>query len=196
MIVEMNVDYLYKFEISPSQYLFLSLCFRDKHNTATKMIHKQKITTEELEELMVKGYILNNNFETSKDIVFSKNMIGELFDVVKTDYFNELFSTYPIKAMSNRGERILRPRSSDAKEARECKKKYDSYLGNSNQKEKHTHVMKCLDAELSFRRRNNSLGFMRALVTWINKQEWSSYEHLIDLSNTTKATTSYGEKLI
>lgn len=197
MIIEMNVDYLYKCEITPAQYLFLSLCFKGKHNTATKMVHKEKITKKEIEDLVDKGYILNwVSYDNSKDITFSKSKLELLFDVRKTEYFWELFSTYPIKVNSNRGERVLRPQSSDAKEAKECKKKYDSYLGNEDQKAKHEHVMKCLDAELSFRRKNNSMGFMRALITWINKQDWYSYEHLIDLNNTTKNKPSYGEKLI
>ena len=85
----------------------------------------------------------------------------------------------------------------EAKEAKECKKKYDVIIGKSaDAKAKHAHIMRCLDAELHYRKINNSLGFMRALVTWLNKQEWYSYEHLIDLSNKTQTTVSYGEKLI
>jgi hypothetical protein len=198
MIVEVNVDYLYDYQISAAQYLFLSLCNNKKFNTADKLVHRNKITIEEIKDLKEKGFILNDVVETdSSKIIFSKVNIGKLFNVSPDkEYFWELVSYFPIKVNSNRGERILRPKSHEAKEMKECKKKYDRILGNKNSKEVHEHILKCLLAELDFRKRNNSLGFMRALTTWLNKQEWYSFEHLIDLSNTSKTTPTYGQQLI
>lgn len=198
MIVEINVEYLYEYEVSTSQLLYLGLCTDKKFNTADKLIHKNKITTEEIQDLKKKGFIIGGLKDPleSSELIFSKNKLGELFKVDNKEYFWELFSTYPIKVNSNRGQRILRPKSLEAKETKECKKKYERYLGKTNAKEKHRHVMNCLEAELLFRKRNNSMGFMRAFTTWLNKQEWYSYESLVDLANTTKKEEGYGEKLI
>jgi len=200
MVVEINVDSLFEERLSPSQYLLLFLCFEKKFNTVDKVIHRGFITNEELNELIEKGFILQKNIDwsevESEKITFSKKMLTDLFVSDVDAYFHELFSTFPIKVSSNRGMRMLRPQSSDAKETKECKAKYKKYLGTANQAAKHAHVMNCLNAELAFRKQNNSLGFMRAFITWINKNEWLTYEHLIDLSNTTKTTISYGNTLI
>ena len=200
MIVEMNLDFLFEKQLSPSQYALLCLSFEKKFNTADKFIHGGFISEEELKELVAKGFILKKHIDWSEvqteDLPFSKTKLSELFSTDAESLFWELMSMYPIKVSSNRGMRILRPQSVDAKEIKQCKAKYDRYLGTSNQLAKHRHVMDCLNAELAFRKQNDSLGYMRAFHTWINKEDWLTYEHLIDLSNTTKTTTTYGQTLI
>jgi len=197
MIVEMNLDYLYQFEISPAQYLFLLLLQEQKYNTADKMVMQGKITLQERSNLIEKGYMKNPTFTESAKVILSKTKMAELFQQGDTEYFWELFSTYPIKVSGNNrgGTRILRPSSHEAKETKVCKKSYETYLGKDG-KAKHEHVMKCLHAELSLRRKDNSLGYMKNLTTYLNQQSWFSYETLIDSENISTNTVKYGESLV
>jgi hypothetical protein len=184
MILELNLEYLYEFDLTPSQYIFLTLLNQQQYNTADKMVMKGKITTNDRMALIEKGYLLNTVFTDSQSVILSKGKMALLFQQGEIEYFWELFSTYPIKVSGNNrgGTRILRPSSHDAKETKACKKKYEAYLGKDG-KARHEHVMKCLDAELNLRRKDNSLGYMKNLVTYLNQQSWFSYEALIEAHN-------------
>tara|TARA_R110002020_G_scaffold208452_6_gene414206 strand:- start:15653 stop:16291 length:639 start_codon:yes stop_codon:yes gene_type:complete len=212
MIIEINVDSLISSKLNASQYVILHLLYEKRYNTLETYYqtffgedHLTESTfTWDIEDLHNKKYVLKWNEEKLKDfplqgirdIVLNNAEVKKLFGI-QDSYFWELFSTYPIKVVNKTGgARSLRPLSLTAKETLTCKKKYENYLGKRTAKNRHEHVMKCLKAELFSRVKGGSMAFMHELLTYINKQAWSKYEYLLELSNQTSKAQKYGEELI
>ena len=83
--------------------------------------------------------------------------------------FLEIFNAYPIKTYTGRR---LRPVKIDAKETLELFQKYKKRV---LEKGKHSYVKACLDAELSQRKRANTIEFMHEMITWMNGEKWDRF---------------------
>ena len=46
-------------------------------------------------------------------------------------------------------------------------------------KSKHEYMLDCLRFELEFRRKNNSMGFMKRMSKWFMSEEWLMYEEFL-----------------
>jgi len=212
MIIEINVYSLISNKLNASQYIILHLLYERRHNTLetyheafhSKLnLHKTAFVWD-IESLYKKKYVLKwdeeklreDPVEGIKDIILNTAEVKKLFGIQES-HFWELFSAYPIKVGSKGGGvRSLRPLSLTAKETLTCKKKYETYLGKRTAKQKHEHVMKCLEGELLTRGKSGSMAFMHELTTYINKQAWSRYEYILEVSNQTAKNEKYGEELI
>lgn len=191
MIVEVNTDYLLKSQLTANQYIMLHLLFEGKRNTLEQFMLMNDLQSE-AEDLHKRGFILNWSDDVIIDnLILSRDRCKELFDY-QDSFFWELFSTYPIKVPNgDGGTRALRPTSLDAKQTKTLKKKYEKKV---KKKDKHEHIMRCLNAEMWMRRKSNTLAYMQKLETYLNQESWYNYEYLLEMSNEQKAL-KYGEEL-
>ena len=191
MIVEVNTDYLLKSQLTANQYIMLHLLFEGKRNTLEQFMLMNDLQSE-AEDLHKRGFILNWSDDVIIDnLILSRDRCKELFDY-QDSFFWELFSTYPIKVPNgDGGTRALRPTSLDAKQTKTLKKKYEKKV---KKKDKHEHIMRCLNAEMWMRRKRNTLAYMQKLETYLNQESWYNYEYLLEMSNEQKAL-KYGEEL-
>lgn len=196
MNIEINVSQLIKNKLTASQYVMLLLLFENNTELFVNYANLYGFAKKEIQGLVDQGYILSCDPQNPLTcITIARDKVRTLIGVEES-YFTELFNTYPIKVPSrDNGVRILRASSLSSKDAKTCKEKYDRYIrGNIL---KHKHVMDCLNKELEVRKRGGQMQFMHALVTYINKNAWDTYEGLLTENNTiTNADTKYGEDLI
>jgi len=75
-----------------------------------------------------------------------------------------------------------------------AKSRYLKYIGKD--KQKHEHVIECLQRELLLRKRGNNLGFMQQLETWINNHTWEKYSDLSDGESKSTTESSGSESRI
>ena len=195
MVIEVNTNSLIENSLTASQYIALHLLFEQKYATYTLWIETYDLH-KEMEGLVGK-YIYNYDKKTRPEsIAYNKAAVQALLKLEDSGFW-DLLSRYPIKVPDrNGGARYLRPASMTADMNQKLKMKYDRIVSKS--KHKHEHIMRCLEAELWFRKKGNSLQFMRSLEVWLNRREWQNYEHLIEMSNSIKTTKTdkYGEDLV
>jgi hypothetical protein len=152
--------------------------------------------SSDLIDLKMRGYLLNDvrTAKYAENMIFDREKVNALFRA-DDSLFWEFFSTYPIKVPGrNGGSRILRSVGLDAKETLKMKKKYESIVKDNVVL--HKHILKCLDAELFVRRKDNSLQFMKGIEPYLNQQAWTRYEDTLETMTVTKNKPKYGQKLI
>lgn len=107
--------------------------------------------------------------------------------------FDELFGNFPAKVRGPNGQhRPLRAKSEGTKDYRVCRDKYIKILKEGYS---HDRIMKALKAELEEKRRSDSMGYMKALVHWLNARQFEMYEHLIE-EEEKKEESNYGRSII
>ena len=180
MVIEVNVDSLINTKMSASQFIILILLYEQRINTLETYLASIPKSENELNRLKEENYLISwDPLKGVNSIILDNKKTKDLIGL-EDSFFWELFSTYPIKVASKGGgARSLRPLSLTAKETLDCKKKYEKYLGKRTAKQKHEHVMKCLNAEL-----------------WVSNREEHNVLYLIDISNQSAKTERYGEGLI
>lgn len=92
--------------------------------------------------------------------------------------FEKFISIYPTRILTPTGTRILSPASVKSKQARKLKRKWN--LATNKDPELQEHVIKCLEAEVKLRERENKMEFMRGIETWLNNATWEDYAYLLD----------------
>jgi len=117
------------------------------------------ITEQEQKFLETEGYIaasVNTLHLTAK---------GE--SLFQANGFEELWKTYPATVRGKDGN-IRRIRT----DREICENIYKLTVKSNEQ---HTLIMKCLDAEIEERKRNDSLGFMVELPRYLRRKRWTVY---------------------
>lgn len=123
--------------------------------------------------------------DDGKVVILDKSK--QLFDrELRTDEqkFLEIFTTYPIKTP---GGRILRCKSTDAKE---FKVLLEKYISKVVRKGKHDIVVRALNNELKYMKMNGGTEYMPQLITWINQEKWDRYIDMEDILVTEKSNYS------
>jgi hypothetical protein len=161
MILEIDTEQLKSLGISPDEFVYISML-------KSKAIDLNLKLNINLELLQTNGWIKLG--EDGEVILRGKSL-------VKEDDFDRmwaaLLSRFPIKVVCNGSVRMLRAGDSEAKTNLKSKEKYRKII-NGNV-EKHERIIKCLETELDFRRRGNSIGYMQMLETWVNNHSWEKY---------------------
>ena len=109
----------------------------------------------------------------------------------KDDIFEELLHAYPMKVQRPDGiTAFLR------KDKRLCKDLY--YIITKDDKVKHDHIMLCLTTELTYRKNNDSMQWMKTLSNWLSGKEWENFEDLVAYGTSTNnaLAETYGTNLM
>tara|TARA_R110000851_G_scaffold95035_1_gene206426 strand:- start:61 stop:618 length:558 start_codon:yes stop_codon:yes gene_type:complete len=178
MVIEINTETLTEIGITADDFLYLYLLYSRDYAVLEKL--KLKPDTKALQ---TKGLVKLG--EGLKFHIIRQDFL-DLFQASFDQMWSELLSYYPIKVSCKGTERILRARDSTAKANQKARTKYKSIIGKD--KTKHDRIVTCLKNELIFRKKGDSLGFMKMLPTWVNSYEWDNYEN-IDGTETTGEVT-------
>lgn len=188
MIVEVDVQVCLDSKLTISEFVFLSLLWQKKANTAIELMKNDIGLQKSIPDLHKRGYLIVKD----KLWIIDRKKCNLLFGKREDSDFWEFFSTYPMKVSLNGATRVLRAQDPNSKNAIEAMGKYKARVKS---KAMHRHVMACLNAELEQKKRSNKLGYMQNIITWLNQQSWQMSEYLLK-NEQPKVETKHGEKLI
>jgi hypothetical protein len=195
MIVDVNTDFLINNKLSANQYLIMTLILADKQSILKDYFLINNVDIDEMHKDfatlhikgLVDGYILGTYDLTNvKPTQYLRSLL------TSDDLFKEFLYTFPMKVVRSDGTQdYLRTDQTKAKTL---------YLAYTRGKKSiHEHILKCLKHEIAYRESNNSMQYMKRIVTWLNSKEWESFEDQIDdLTNINFKTndTGYGTELL
>lgn len=188
MVIEVNIETCLQEGLTASQFVFLSLLWQKKVNTALAMRKIDPDLHKSLPNLVERGYLMT----TDKSFIIDRKKCNELFGVSEDSDFWEFFSTFPLKVNSKGASRALRALDPNSKNAMEARAKYKDRVKS---KAMHRHVMACLNAEMEQRRRSGSLQYMQNILTWLNQRTWQMSEYLLQVEQP-KVEPRHGEGLV
>jgi len=177
MILNVDTEILKILGITADDFVYLYLLHAKSHDVLSEL--DLKPNTEDLQE---KGLIKLG--EELQDHVVRQKFL-DMFQSTFDQMWSELLSHFPLKVNGRDGVRILRARDANAKANDKAKRKYRSIVGSN--KLLHNKIIKLLQVEMSLRKENNTLGYMRMLQTWINGHTWEQYEDISNEPNTGKS---------
>jgi len=173
MVIEIDTDRLISMGLSPDEFVFLTM---SNQNASTQNL---KLNVD-LDLLQTNGWV---KLGEEEDLV-----IRDKFETNTVSDFDQmwagLLSWFPIKVIAQGSVRMLRAQNADAKANEKAKLKYKKIVGTD--KIKHERIVKCLERELDFRKRGNSLGYMQMLETWVNNNSWEKYDFVETKDGTNK----------
>lgn len=167
MIIEIDTEKLVQLELTADEFLFLSMLSRDLDSSDLKLIVDR-------ERLQTNGWIKLGE----EDECTLREKFNDEFSTTEDVIWHGLLSHYPLKVIASGTVRILRAKDPNSKANAKAKSRYLKYIGKN--KQKHEHVIECLQRELLLRRKGNNLGYMQQLETWINNHTWEKYSDLSD----------------
>lgn len=178
MRIEIDLDRLDKSGLNISQYALL-YC---KYHNINYSIISFHLNVEDFEDLETNGFIKITGYVSGDFDLREKSY--ELFETSPDDrLWSEFFSTYPMKVPDGKGGyRPLRPKSVDAKESQDCKRKYLKIIKGRG--DLHQHIIKILNAEMNERKARNTFQYMHQLEVYLNGKKWEKYEFLLDNKDT------------
>lgn len=180
MIIEIDTEKLYDYGLTADEFLFLSMLSRDLDSSDLKLIVDR-------DKLQTNGWVKLGE----EDECTLREKFNDEFSSTEDVIWHSLLSHYPLKVIANGAVRILRAKDPGSKANAKARAKYLKYVGKN--KQKHEHVIKCLQRELQLRKNGNNLGFMQQLETWINNHTWEKYSDLSDGEPKSKPESSGSE---
>lgn len=191
MVIQINTEFMLKAGLTGTQYMLLELLRTRKDKLIRQYIDFDPNGKKDILRLKELGFVLKMD---KTGYLINQKEVSKVLDL-EDNFFWEIFSTYPIKVYNGNVTRILRNSSPDAKEAKECLKKYRSKVKTVAH---HKRVLNCLEVELAMRKKEKNLGFMQKLVTWLNQSSWEQYESFVDEAGSLNLdnTDSYGGGLV
>jgi hypothetical protein len=194
-VLNIETETLIKKSLTLNQYAILYLLYTKNYNTLSNLIKDGKGYEKDVQNLINRRYLLSDlRYDDISKTFFDKKKTKEIFSV-DDSLFWEFFSTYPIKVPGrNGGTRKLRSTGIDALETKNLKKKYESIVKDRNSV--HKHIMRCLEAELLIRKKENTLQYMQGMSVYLNQNSWTRYEDVVEQMDQRKIVENYGEKLI
>jgi hypothetical protein len=129
-----------------------------------------------LEYLQSLGFIkiLDNN-----DFDLRQSGINLFVSTNNDEKWLEFLGTFPLKVPArNNGTRALKVANPDSPANSKIKAKYISII--KNDPNKHSLIMKVLNAEMKMRKDSGNLPYMNAMEAWLNQANYDKYMYLLD----------------
>jgi hypothetical protein len=170
-----NIDDLDELGLSFTEYLILYSLYN------TVVYRNIEISPKVYEKLESKDYIVKNEEQRLGWELTQKGV--DFFNSDKS-LFNTFIEIFPTRATDpvTGSVRILSPAKADTIAGKKLKKKWD--LLTKGKVDFEEHIIKCLQAEVTFRKEHGSLHWMRNVETWLNNGTWEDYVYLLDKKNT------------
>jgi len=188
MLIEINLETCLENELSVNQFTILYLLFKKQYGYLESFF-----VESDIQVLKARGFIIEyENSYTFEEISLNFTKLETFFNY-KESFFSELLVNYPLKVYNGISIRYLRPADSEAKKAKDLRKKYESIIKT---KAHHDLVIKCLLLEVETRKRSNNLYYMQNLDTWINQRSWEQYKHLLNEEKERSIEDAFGQTVI
>ena len=182
MVIEINTDTLKKCDLNANQFMLAQIIYEGHLGVLQSLLEKLPGLDSDLDILISKEFVRYQ--ETGLNYTVTSSFIGEVRGEGK---FEELLAAFPTSVIRPNGSRdYLRAGYARAKT------RYNNLVKS---KPRHDLVMQCLSLELSTRKLENNLGYMKRLTNWVNTQEWESWEPKLGEDPVSTNTVGYGQGL-
>lgn len=203
MLLQVDVDSLIKNHLTIDQFLVASMIY--EKNYVLLEHYLDLYSSNELKVLFI-GLIKAGLIDNIGDIVeppydFQKFTVRSSFIKIlaQGDFFDELVQVYPASITRPDGTKdYLRT------DLNRCRKLYSKITGDKYII--HLNILDCLKYEVSLRRKESNLSYMKRLPNWLRSEEWKSYEQrmkdeaydsdLFEINTGKEVELGYGNNLI
>jgi len=171
--MEINVNFLINNAITANQFLLMSLIHSEEKTLLKLYLESNQQNQIDLVELVKARFIHNSNKENELDVekISVRTRFTEMIFGKPDDMFDELIETYPVKVIRSDGRPDYMRR-----DLKRCRSIYNRIINKS--KKKHEHILELLTYEIAYRRRENSLMYMKILPKWLASEEWTTTEQI------------------
>lgn len=168
MLIELDLDEAKSLKLTINQFLLIKLLV-DKLDIKS-LLDVIPISENDINVLVAKNILTKESL--GRDITEIELTESILEEIKPVDFFMEFYNMYPVSVVRTDNRRdYLRADIS------RCRRYYEKLVGKS--KSKHEYMLDCLRFELEFRRKNNSMGFMKRMSKWFMSEEWLMYEEFL-----------------
>lgn len=183
MILELEIDFIKKLNISLNQAILLSLINSgSKTNIKGARDVLNLITRGEIEDLITRNIITVD--EKDGSVVYK--ITPEIEEMLENQYaslFDEFYNTFPVYVMRPDGTKGYLKANIN-----KCRKEYNKIIGKS--KAMHDHIMDCLKFELQDKVTTGKMIYMQTMWKWLVQHGWEYYEDRVNEEIT--KTEAYG----
>lgn len=183
MILELEIDFIKKLNISLNQLILLSLINSgSKSNIKNASDVLNLIPSKEIEDLVNRNIVIINKDNDNVIYEISKE-VEEMLEKQQASYFDEFYNTFPVY--------VLRPDGTKGylkANVNKCRKEYNKIIGKS--KAMHDHIMECLKFELQDKVTTGKMTYMQTMWKWLVQHGWEYYEDRV--KEETIKTEAYG----
>ena len=198
MILELEIDFIKKLNISLNQLILLSLINSgSKSNIKNANDVLNLIPGKEIEDLVNRNIVIINKDNDNVIYKISKE-VEEMLEKQQASYFDEFYNTFPVYDLRPNGKayrifihKVLRPDGTKGylkANVNKCRKEYNKIIGKS--KAMHDHIMDCLKFELQDKVTTGKMIYMQTMWKWLVQHGWEYYEDRV--KEETIKTEAYG----
>jgi hypothetical protein len=184
MLIELDLKEAKTLKITINQFILIKLLIDEVD--IKSLLDVIPINETDINNLIEKNILTKESVFDIKD--FKKLIVSDEFIslIKKRDPFDEFFELYPSSVTRSDGIKdYLRGAPSN------CRKIYEKVVGKSQAK--HDHMKECLKFEITNRKQNNSMQYMKRMYKWLTSEEWTLYDEFMnDKSVQKKAENIYG----
>jgi hypothetical protein len=164
MEIRIQAKFLINNNLTISEYIYLKNSYEKNSDSEIVDI----IDNLDLDSLQLRGFIRITDSE-----ILLRNKTNELFE--GKNLFLKFMNTFPIKTPSGR---YLSPLRMKTTKADVLEKKWKKLFKNNPSLEEN--ALKVLEAELKWRKRNNSLEYIHNMEAWLNQGDYDNYAYLVE----------------
>ncbi len=170
MLIEIDLSTCKYLQVTPNQLIFVKLLIEGNQKNIKEFIEVSAMGPQDIDSLIEKGII--DESSRSEDLKKLKITQSFLESLETKNFFDEFYEAYPKMTVRSDGVKdYLRT------DMNRCRKYYDQLIGKS--RSRHDNIMKCLAFEVSFRKRNNNMAYMKRMPKWLTSEEWKVYEQMM-----------------
>ena len=187
MILELEIDFIKKLNISLNQLILLSLINSgSKSNVKNASDVLNLIPGKEIEDLVNRNIVIINKDNDNVIYKISKE-VEEMLEKQQASYFDEFYNTFPVYVLRPDGTKgFLRGNIN------KCRSQYNSIVGNSE--DTANRIYDALKFQIEHYTNTGKLSYFKTMWNWITKHEWEAIEDEMNYEST--PTNTYGTELV
>lgn len=174
MLLQVDVEALIKNRVTVDQFLVTQLIYEKNYNLLNSYLELYSI--DDLKSLFINlvKVGLVDNYNTIDEYDLNKLIVKPSFIRVLTqgDFFDEILQIFPISVVRPDGNKdYLRT------DVNRCRKLYSKIT--NNKLVVHNMIYKALKYEVTLRKKEGNLMYMKRLPKWLASEEWKLYDQRI-----------------
>lgn len=166
MKVEIDLSFIKKHKLTPTQYIVLHLAAKQNDKELNSLVaSSQSLYQADIEDLV------------EKELLVKEDGLHRIAPLYKTLFanegmFEELVNIFPTS--------VIRPDGIRDQLRTDKVRSKRNYNRKATSRAVHEHIVKCLKFEVQERTRLNTLKFMKKLPNWISSETWKEWEDKLE----------------
>lgn len=177
MVIEMSLAQLDKLQLTPNEFLVITLIRQKEFVVLSNFLiknYEQEQMINLFKKLVSLNYLTSTSFLQNGHDYSRCRLSNDLYALLKVDsIFEEFLETYPISVVRTDG--VVDYLRTDQKSCRNIYMKI-----TNNNRANHEHILKCLNFEIDKRKKEGSMKFMVRMSKWLVSEAWKSYQDEIN----------------